>query len=432
MFRENAASSSEKSTATVTESVRRILLRRRSLYLLALLFPLLNPQAALADTLEVASPNGLIVVSVSDEKLMELDEEFVRYWVTFRGKPVINPSKLGFTFKNVEDFGQGFHISVGKGFHISSSERASANTIWEQPWGERRFVKDVHNELRVDFSGPGKPKSRFSVRFRVFDDGIGFRYEVPKQRGLNKHVEIFDEHTEFFVDGRSDTTAWWTPRRGIGNPYYEQLTRTTPMTDIDYAHTPLTLRLPDGTHISIHEAALVDYSGMSLALWDVAKLKADLASWHDGVKVKTEAPFNTPWRTIQISDDAAGLLNSDLILNLNEPNKLGDVSWVKPGKYIGIWWAMHLNRKTWSSGPDHGATTAEAMRYMDFASKYGFDGVLVEGWNIGWDGKWWGNGEDFNFTQAYPDFDIEAVAAYGASLTPPVRLVGHHETGGCA
>jgi alpha-glucosidase len=150
----------------------------------------------------------------------------------------------------------------------------------------------------------------------------------------------------------------------------------------------------------------VDYSGMSLGIHDVRKLKADLASWHDGVKVKTEAPFKSPWRTVQISDDAVGLLNStDLILNLNEPNKLGDVSWVMPGKYIGIWWGMHLNIFTWGSGPNHGATTERTMDYMDFASKYskdtkyGFDGVLVEGWNVGWDGKWWANGEDFNFTK---------------------------------
>ncbi|HEY5893623.1 MAG TPA: glycoside hydrolase family 97 N-terminal domain-containing protein, partial [Chthoniobacterales bacterium] len=299
MLIERVASAVEKSIATVTESLRRILLTRRSLYLLGLLFPLLSPQAALANTVEVASPNGQIVVSVSDEKLSELDEEFVRYWVSFRGNPVINPSKLGLTFKEVDD--------LGKGFHISGSERASANTTWEQPWGERRLVKDVHNELRVDFSGPGKqakrhakrphrnaPSSSFSVRFRVFDDGIGFRYEVRKQPSLNNHIEILDEHTEFFVDGRSQTTAWWIPSRAIGNSQDEQLTRTTPLTQIDYAYTPLTARLPNGTHISIHEAALVNYCGMSLALWDVAKLKAHLEGQYDGVKVKTEAPFKSP------------------------------------------------------------------------------------------------------------------------------------------
>jgi alpha-glucosidase len=383
----------------------------------------------MANSLDVASPNGNIVFTISDEKLAELDEEFVRYWVTYDRNPVINASKLGMTFKNgVEDF--------GKGFKISGSDRSSVNSVWEQPWGERRYVEDHHNELRVDFSGPS---GQFSVRIRVFDYGIGFRYEVPAQAGLSGLVEIADEHTEFAVEGGRQTTAWWTPRRGIGNPYYEQLTRVTPLTDIDWAHTPLTMRLPNGTYISIHEAALVDYSGMSLGIHDVGKLKADLASWHDGVKVKTEAPFNSPWRTIQISDDAVGLLNStDLILNLNEPNKLGDVSWVKPGKYIGIWWGMHLNKFTWGSGPNHGATTERAKQYMDFASKYskdtkyGFDGVLVEGWNVGWDGKWWGNGEDFDQTQAHPDFDIEAVADYGASLNPPVKLIGHHETGGCS
>jgi alpha-glucosidase len=156
--------------------------------------------------------------------------------------------------------------------------------------------------------------------------------------------------------------------------------------------------------------------------------KADLAPWSDGVRVKTKAPFVSPWRTIQISPDAKGLLNSDLILNLNEPNKLGDVSWVEPGKYVGIWWAMHMRERTWGNDGIHGATTEETKRYIDFAAKYGFKGVLVEGWNIGWDGDWFNNGELFRFAEAYPDFDLKAVTDYGREKG--VRLIGHHETSG--
>jgi alpha-glucosidase len=156
--------------------------------------------------------------------------------------------------------------------------------------------------------------------------------------------------------------------------------------------------------------------------------QTNLTPWSDGIRVKTGAPFKTPWRTIQLSKNAVGLLNSDLILNLNEPNKLGDVSWVQPGKYVGIWWAMHIRERTWGSGPIHGATTAETKRYMDFAAKYGFDGVLVEGWNVGWDGDWFFNGDLFSFTRSYPDFNIDEISAYAKSKG--VRLIGHHETSG--
>jgi alpha-glucosidase len=197
---------------------------------------------------------------------------------------------------------------------------------------------------------------------------------------------------------------------------------------VSRAHTPLTFKQPSGVHVSIHEAALVDYAAMSLDQRRGGLLKADLSRWSDGIRVKTQAGFNTPWRTIQISPDAVGLLNSDLILNLNEPNKLGDVSWVKPGKYVGIWWGMHINQNTWGSGEKHGATTAHTKHYIDFAAAHGFDGVLVEGWNHGWDGDWFFNGAVFDFTKAYPDFDLAAVSKYGKSKG--VKLVGHHETSG--
>ncbi len=169
------------------------------------------------------------------------------------------------------------------------------------------------------------------------------------------------------------TTAWWITSRNWNR--YEFLYNTTAVKDLDRAHTPFTFRLPSGVHLSIHEAALTDYAAMTLDQQRDGVMKADLTPWSDGIKVKTQLPFHTPWRTIQIAPNAAGLINSSLILNLNEPNKLGDVSWVKPGKYIGIWWGMHVGTQTWGSGPKHGATTENTKKLMDFAAQYGFDGV---------------------------------------------------------
>ncbi len=195
------------------------------------------------------------------------------------------------------------------------------------------------------------------------------------------------------------------------------------------AHTPITLELGRGTHLAIHEAALVDYSGMSLDLKRGNILEADLAPWSDGVKVKTEAPFETPWRVVQVADDAAGLANgTDIYLNLNDPNALGDVSFVEPGKYAGMWWQMHVRTNSWGSGPLHGATTENVKEVIDFAAETGLSGVLVEGWNVGWDGDWYHNGDVFSFTESYPDFDLKEVTDYAASKG--VRLIGHHETSG--
>ena len=176
--------------------------------------------------------------------------------------------------------------------------------------------------------------------------------------------------------------------------------------------TPVTMKLADGTHVALHEAALVDYAGMNLRRAEGRRFQASLTPSMVGPPVERAAPFTTPWRAILITDDAAGLAESSLILNLNEPNKLGDVSWFKPMKYVGIWWDMHLDRRTWNSGPKHGATTEYAMRHIDFAAENGFGGVLIEGWNEGWDGRWFGAGWDFSFTEAYPDFDLERVAEY--------------------
>ncbi|WP_166420605.1 glycoside hydrolase family 97 protein [Pseudoalteromonas sp. Z1A8] len=362
-------------------------------------------------TVELKSPDTKITVIISDESTTP------SYSIKFKNKAVINKSLLGFEFKTQAAFSDGFKIK--------SIEQQSVNTQWQQPWGERQNVVDEYNELAVTFTKNEPNKGTYTIRFKAFDSGVGFRYEVPQQTGF-EHTEITKELTEFAINNSQDATAWWIPARGWNR--YEYVYNTTPLNEAPLAHTPFTFKTSDGTHISIHEAALVDYAGMVLNQRRPGTFTADLTPWSDGIAVKKQGAFETPWRTIQIADSAVGLVNSDIILNLNEPNKLGDVSWVKPGKYVGIWWGMHINTQTWGSGKKHGATTQTTKYYMDFAAQYGFDGVLVEGWNIGWDGDWYFNGDVFNFTKPYDDFDIAALTQYGKEKG--VQLIGHHETSG--
>ncbi|MFL6548763.1 MAG: glycoside hydrolase family 97 protein [Povalibacter sp.] len=359
----------------------------------------------------IESPSGLLRVELSVD-----GDGRPGYTVERNGKAVIEASRLGFLLADVP--------KLERNFAIESQATRSNDDTWELPWGERRYVRNHYNELRVRLKEKVQAQRALDVVFRVYDDGLGFRYEFPDQASL-KHVNIVDELTEFAV--ATPATAWWIPA-GEWNRY-EYLYRTTPLSEVSQAHTPITVRTEDGLHIAFHEAALIDYSSMWLRRVDGQRLKATLSPSSSGPRVVRDAPFTTPWRTMEIVDTAAGLVNSsDLILNLNEPNKLGDVSWVKPMKYVGIWWGMHLGTQTWSSGPTHGATTANTMRMIDFAAKNGFGGVLVEGWNQGWDADWFGNGESFSFTQPYPDFDIEKIAAYGKKKG--VVLIGHHETSG--
>jgi alpha-glucosidase len=294
--------------------------------------------------------------------------------------------------------------------------------VWEQPWGEVALVRDLHNELRVSVAETAEPGRRFVVVFRAFEDGIAFRYELPEQPGLGE-FEIMDELTEFHL--ADDPRAWWIPANDPTHRY-ELLYRSSPASTIPEVHTPLTLEMLDGPVIVIHEADLVDYAGMNLTgSWE-RRLSVTLPAWADGVKVRGQTPFVTPWRTIQIADQAADLMPSTLGLNLNPPNALEDVSWIEPMKYVGIWWGMHINTVTWASGPDHGATTENTRRMIDFAVDNGFGGVLVEGWNVGWDGDWIANADLFSFTEAYPDYDLPALAAYANERG--VSLIGHNET----
>ncbi len=377
------------------------------LFLFLLFFSSVN---VFAETKSITSPDGNVFVDVSDEGGVPA------YSVQYRGQPIIKKSSLGLEFKELEGFVR--HL------HIVKAGITSSNTTWVQPWGERKNVRDNHKELVVEFSQMQKPFQYFNLHVKVFDDGVGFRYEVPKQDGLGT-VDIVDEKTEFVIANSDTTTAYWIP--GRAPTIDEYLYNTTPLASMPRAQTPMTMKLASGVHLSIHEAALVDYAAMTLEQKHPGQLKADLTPWYDGIRVKTQTPFVTPWRSIQIAPNAVGLLNSNLILNLNEPNKLGDVSWVKPGKYIGIWWAMHLNALTWHSGEQHGATTERTKSYMDFAEKYGFSGVLVEGWNQGWDVDWVADGSSFSFTKSYVDFNLAEVTAYGKAKK--VKLIGHHETG---
>ncbi|EAT10380.1 glycoside hydrolase family 97 protein [Sphingobium sp. 10 DY56-G10] len=357
------------------------------------------------------SPDGSIALTVST------DSDSRPVWsLSRKGRLLIAPSKLGFILTD--------DLNMVRGFAIAGSEKGSGKDRWEQPWGERRFVTDNHNDLLVRFKQSDVQGARLmNVRFRLFDDGVGFRYELPEQPGL-KTMRIADETTEF--DIAPEGTAWWIPG-GEWNRY-EQVYQKTPIDAVSTAHTPITMRLADGTHLSFHEAALVDYAGYWLKRADGRKFRTTLAPSSQAARVTRNLPFNTPWRTIRIADDAAGLVENDLELNLNEPNKLGDVSWFTPAKYIGIWWGMIRGDWSWAEGPKHGATTERTKQYIDFAAKNGFRGVLVEGWDKGWNGDWFGHGDDFSYTQATPDFDLPALAAYARQKG--VRLIGHHETGG--
>ena len=358
----------------------------------------------------VSSPDGRIVATLEAN-----GEGTPTYSVSFDGAPVITDSTIGFTFTDADP--------MRRGFVVVEELTRSADTQWEQPWGERRLIADRHNELAVTFRQDDALARQMTVRIRVFDDGVGFRMEFPEQDGLPV-ANIAEELTEFRI--ASDGEAWSIPA-GDWNRY-EYLYERTPISALSTVHTPVTMVLENGTHISFHEAALVDYSGMWLRRMEGTRLRAQLSPSPRGPKVVREGAFHTPWRTIQIADGPAGLFESAMILNLNEPNAIGDVSWFEPHTYTGIWWEMHLDTHSWASGERHGATTQRAREAIDFAAENGFRGVLIEGWNLGWDGNWFGNGREFSFTEAYPDFDIEGVAAYAAERG--VRIIGHHETGG--
>lgn len=375
-----------------------------------LLFTLIASQAGAAPRAGqcVDSPRSVLTVCVNADARGP-------WYEVYRGeRAVIARSRLGLVLEG---------LGNQPATQLSGARRNSVDQAWQQPWGEQRLIQDRHNELKVTLSGAGPALTEpYDVTVRVFDDGFGFRYEF---KGLDaaREVAIVDELTEFQLAGNWD--AWWYPARGIERDEY--LYRRARLHEVYLAETPLTLQSP-GLYLSIHEAALVDYASMNLRRTAERTLKADLMPWSDGVLVMKRGPFVTPWRTVLVAETPMALADSRIELNLNEPSRIPDTSWVRFGKYVGVWWEMHLNRSTWGSGDKHGASNTNVKRYIDFAAKYGFGGVLVEGWNQGWDGDWIANGKHFSFTASYPDFDLPMLSAYARERG--VRLIGHHETAG--
>jgi hypothetical protein len=378
---------------------------------------------------DVTSPDGKIAVTVS------LENGTPSYLVNFNGKPVIEKSTMGFDLKD--------QAPIRDGWMIIKADRKSNNSTWEMPWGEKRVVVENYNELKLSLKEEKAPHRLMNIVFKVYDDGLGFRYEFPEQEAM-KEMIITDENTQFKLTG--DHKVWWIPGDW---DIYEHLYNTTRFTEIDAiskrnhgslaqtsipenaVNTPVTMKSDEGVYLSFHEANLTDYAGMTLKV-DQKNLSMNselVGSDRTGYKVKRALPFNTPWRTIQIADRAGDLIESDLIVNLNEPNKLGDVSWVKPMKYVGIWWDMHLGTKTWDmASGKHGATTKYAKELIDFASENNIGGLLVEGWNTGW--EHWIGFEDregvFDFVTPYKDYDLKEVVRYGKEKG--VELIMHHET----
>lgn len=344
------------------------------------------------------SPDGRIKVSVQTEGGQ------LSYSISQDSESLIVPSKLGFEL-------MGGNI-LGDNTEILSVTHSSHKETWETVWGESRLIEDNHNSMIVH-------TAHLDIEFRVFNDGVGFRYIFPDDLG---EFRIREELTEYKF-ARADHKIWWMPR---SEPYYEAYGNHTAFDEIDCAYTPVTITGADGRFYSIHEAALLDFAKVNLVGSDASTLKTSLTKWSDGTGVYVTDTRTTPWRTIIITDRAGGLIESHLMLNLNEPCKIEDTSWCKPGKYIGIWWELHKYMRTWYYGPQHGATTERTKEYIDFAAAHNIQAVLVEGWNKGWDGNWMKNSTGFSFTEAYPDYDFDEVMKYAASKG--VQMIIHNET----
>ena len=420
-----------------------------SLCLCALMMPLLLVAQ------QVKSPNGNVVVSFS-----LVDNGVPTYQVSYKGKPVIKQSRLGLELTPSNNDGiKPEDTNLMNGFKVTNTETSSFKEVWKPVWGETSSILNHYNEMAVSLTQE-HPNRTIIVRFRVYNDGMGLRYEFPRQSNLGYFI-IKDEHTQFAMAG--DHTAWWLPG-DYDTQEYETVTsklseirskmksavtdNTSQTTFSDTGvQTSLQMKTSDGLYINLHEAACVNYPTMHLNLDDKNMV---FESWltpdAQGNKAYMQAPRTTPWRTVIVSDDARDMLSSNLILNLNEPCQYDDTSWIKPVKYCGVWWEMIVGRKSWSYTDEfpaveigvtdfskakpngrHGATTAEVKRYIDFAAKNGLDQVLVEGWNIGWE-DWFGHSKFkvFDFQTPYPDFDIKALNEYAHSKG--VKLMMHHET----
>jgi len=382
--------------------------------------------------LTIASPNRAIVLTVQSPESGE-----ILYQIRYKSKPVIEPSGLGLVLSKPQ-------VSLTH-FRIISVDSSQTDENWKPVWGEVSQIRNHYKELRLTLQDRGSSGISLRVRFRLFDDGVGFRYEFPQQAALN-HFVVDDERTQFRL--AADHQTLWMPGDYDSNEY---LYNTTKLSEVDAVaaadrekdtalksvigpnavQTPLLFKTADGLYISLYEAALLNYPVMHLQL-DKQRLTLTSQLTPDAVgnKAYLQTPVQTPWRTLIISDKATDLLASKLILNLNEPSTIADPSWIKPQKFVGMWWEMHIGKATWEkAGGKHGANTQNVKKYIDFAAKYGFDGVLVEGWNVGWE-DWFGNWKEdvFDFVTPYPDYNLDWLTAYAQQKG--VRIIMHHETSG--
>ena len=347
----------------------------------------------------LSSPDGHITVTFDNKDAVPY------YSVDVDGSPLINPSRLGIVSEEWSQPKSKVRVA-----------RSATDYVWHQPWGENKEVREHYNEMAVTLSARA---SQLTLRFRAFDDGVALRYEW-NVLGADT-IRVTDELTEFNFAGNPAT--WSIP----GNfETYELEYRCLPLAEVTDANTPFTFVTDRGVYGSVHEAALYDYPEMVLRRTGSGVLKADLAPLPDGIKAYVPGEFTTPWRSVQIGRSAVDLINSNLIINLNEPCRIDDLSWIEPQKYVGVWWGMHLGTQVWTPGPRHGATTANAIAHIDFAAANNIQGVLFEGWNEGWEN--WGGNQHFDYIKAAPDFDIDSVAAY--ARRKGIELWMHNETGG--
>ena len=364
-----------------------------------------------ADTkpVKVSSPDGSITVGVG----VKANQPY--YIISRNGQEIVTPSHLGFQLdKGV----------LGANMKMTGKRFAQNDETWLEVWGEEELVRNHYNELTVTFEEKKGDIRQMEVVFRVFNDGVGFRYIIPNKHNGNKYC-LMDESTEITL--AHDAKAWSIPSNRTA--YFEGIFTPDMLSRKDTVCTPLTIEYEDNLYLAIHEAALEDYATLNLTPRSGEnggiRLLAALTPWRNGVKVYAEGELKTPWRTLTIASTPGELMTSRLMLNLNEPSKIKDTSWIEPGRYIGIWWSIHKKQNTWEMGPTHGATTQNVKKYIDFAARHGFSGVLAEGWNPGW-----GRGERVTYLKAYPDFDIEEVCRY--ALSKGVRFIGHTETWGNA
>lgn len=374
--------------------------------LLALLI-LAVPHHAAAGEHEVHSPDG------RNRIRLETIQGELGYSVQRDDEALVLPSRLGFRFRR--------QAPLGGGLEILEVSRREIDETWRPVWGAFAEIRNHCHELSIRCGESAEPRRELTLILRAYDDGVAFRCVLE---GAGEEVAIISERTQFRFAGNPVT--WSIP---ADYDSYEHVYRRLPLDEFDAANTPLTLEIANGPTLAIHEANLTDYAGMTLAAprgAPAGTLECDLVPWPNGDKVRGSLPLGTPWRVIQIADDPAGLVESSLVLNLNEPCALEDTSWIRPMKYLGIWWGMHIGKETWHAGDKHGASTANARRHVDFAAEHDIPGLLIEGWNTGWE-RWGGLGA-FDFLTPYPDFDLPGVAAYARERG--VSVIGHHETGG--